>query len=103
MMLGGALDHCHGPNATLFRGSVRERVRLFNVELPGHFIDAAIARGLLDTKQCDDAWAVIQACYAAQVSDATLDWLVRNEVVTLSQRGDAATILRGINSGLERT
>ena len=48
----------------------RERARLFTVELPGHFIDAAIARGLLDAEQCADAWAVIQACYAALLSDA---------------------------------
>jgi hypothetical protein len=78
-------------------------VHLFTVELPGHFIDAAIARGLIDAEQCADAWAVIQACYAALLSDATLDWLARNAVVTSSQRGDAAAILRGINDWLDRT
>jgi hypothetical protein len=37
------------------------------------------------------------------VSDATLDWLVRNEVVTPNERGDAAALLRGINDWLDRT
>jgi hypothetical protein len=75
-------------------------VRLFTVELPGHFIDAAIARGLLDAEQGTDPWAVIQACYAALLSDATLDWLARNAVVTSSH---AAAIQRGINDWLECT
>ena len=79
----------------------RERVRLLSVELPGHFIDAAIARGLLDADDCTDAWAAIQACYAALLSDKALDLLIGEGVITREQRGDAAAILRGINDWLE--
>jgi len=46
---------------------------------------------------------VLDTCYAALLSNATLDWLVRNAVVTSSQCGDAAAILRGIGGWLERT
>jgi hypothetical protein len=40
---------------------------------------------------------VIQACYAALLSDAALDWLANGGLIIDEQRGDAAAIIRGIN------
>ncbi len=85
-----------------YRERRRERVRVLKVEVPERFIEAAIARGLLKPNDRADAWPVIQACYAAQLSDAALDWLTRNEVITREQRGDAGAILRSISKWLER-
>jgi hypothetical protein len=31
-------------------------------------------------------WPVAQACYAAQLSDTALDWLVKGRVITRQQR-----------------
>ncbi len=49
-----------------------------------------------------EPWAVIQACYAAQLSDATLNWLIDSGVITAEQRADAVAILRSISNWLER-
>jgi hypothetical protein len=48
----------------------RECLRLFTVEVPEHLIDEALARDLLKPEDRTDWWAVIQACYAAQLSEA---------------------------------
>jgi hypothetical protein len=86
----------------------REGLRLFTVEVPEATIAHAIARGLLKpddrAKPFDRAkpLAVIQACYAAQLADGTLNWLIDGGVITHEQRGDAAAILRGISAWLEQ-
>jgi hypothetical protein len=48
------------------------------------------------------AWPAIQGCYAAQLSDAALNWLVNGGVITHEQSGDAATILRNISDWLDK-
>jgi hypothetical protein len=65
-------------------------------------IDEATERGLLSAEQRCDPWSVIQGCYAAELSDAALDWLIKGGVITNEQRGDAAAILRVISDWLER-
>jgi hypothetical protein len=60
------------------------------------------ARGLLAPEECAKPWTVIQACHAAQLSDAALDWLIGKEILTREQRGDAGAILRAIGAWLER-
>ncbi len=49
-------------------------------------IKEASARGLLAPEECAKPWIVIQACYAAQLSDAALDWLIRKEILTRASR-----------------
>ncbi len=49
-----------------------------------------------------DAWNVLDAWYADQLSDAALEWLVNNEVITREQRNDAVAILQSISDWLER-
>jgi hypothetical protein len=80
----------------------RNGLRLFTVTIPETVIENAIARGLLATEDRAEPWPVIQGCYAAQLSDAALDWLAKGGVVTHEQRGDAAAILRSISKWLER-
>ena len=80
----------------------RNRHSLFTVEVPQTAIDAAIGRGLLDPASLYEPWVLIQACYANMLSDAALNWLVRNEVIRNEQRADAAAILRSISGWLER-
>lgn len=86
----------------LHRKRRRERVHVLKVEFPEQFIDEAIARDLLKPENRAEAWPVIQACYAAQLSDAALDWLISGGVITREQRGDTVTILRRISHWLER-
>lgn len=81
----------------------RGGVRLVTVEVPEPTIEAVVARGLLKPEDRADEWALIQACYTAQLSDVALDWLTRNEVITREQRGDVVAILRSISSWLERS
>ncbi len=76
-------------------------MRVLTVEVPEPAIEAAVARGLLKPENRDKAWAVIEACYASQLSDAALDWLVCNEVIKGEQRTDAVAILRSISIWLE--
>ena len=77
------------------------RLRLFTVTVSETIIEAAVARGLLASEERAEPWAVIQGCYASQLSDAALDRLVNGGVITHEQRGDAGTILRNISRWLE--
>jgi len=54
----------------------RDGLRLFTVTVPEAVIENAIARGLLAAEDRAKPWSVIQGCYAAQVSDAALNWLI---------------------------
>ncbi len=78
-------------------------MRLLTVDLPEPVIEEASARGLLAPEERAKPWTVIQACYAAQLSAAALDWLISDGVITRDQRADAVAILRGISSWLERS
>ena len=57
-----------------------------------------------------NAWDVLDAYYADvldfyyadHLSDAALEWLIKNKVIKNEQRGDAAAILSGISDWLER-
>ena len=57
-----------------------------------------------------DAWDVLDAYYAdvldayyaGHLSDAALEWLIKNKVIKNEQRGDVAAILSGISDWLER-
>jgi hypothetical protein len=80
----------------------RDGLRLFTVTIPETVIENAIARSLLAAEDRAEPWPVIQACYAAQLSDAALDGLVNGAVITHDQRGDAGAILRGISRWLEQ-
>ena len=68
----------------------RERVRLFSVEVPERLIEEAVGRGLLRPEDRTEPWPVLQALYAAQLSDKAVDWLTSAGVITREQRGDAA-------------
>ena len=81
----------------------RDGLRLFTVTIPEAVIENAIARGLLAAEDRAEPWALIQACYAALLSDAALDWLAKGGVITDEQRGDAAAIIRGISTWLEHS
>jgi hypothetical protein len=72
------------------------------VPVPGAVVENAIARGLLAAEDRAEPWPVIQACYAAQLSDAALEWLIDGGVIAPEQRGDAGAILRSISKWLER-
>jgi hypothetical protein len=99
-----AEDHPVSPStlrARRHRERRRERLRLFTVEVPEHLIDEALTRGLLKPEDRTDWWAVVQACYAAQLSDVVLDWLTNGGVITREQRGDAVAILLSISNWLE--
>jgi hypothetical protein len=80
----------------------RKRHSLFTVEVPQSAIEAAIERGLLERASRTEPWVLIQACYASMLSDAALNWLVRNRIIGNEQRADAAAILRNISNWLER-
>ena len=73
------------------------RTCLFTVELPEANIENALIRELLKPEDRANAWPAIQGCYAAQLSDAALRWLINGGVITEDQRGDAAAILRSIS------
>jgi hypothetical protein len=73
----------------------RGKLRQVTVTVPQSVIDHAIARGLL--QPAAEPWAVVQACYAAQLSDAVLNRLVDDGVITAEQ----VAILRGISAWLE--
>lgn len=77
-------------------------MRLVTVEVPQAVIEETSARGLLEPAEHARPWAVIHACYAIQLSDAALDCLIRDGVITLEQRADAVAILRSISDWLER-
>jgi hypothetical protein len=79
----------------------RQGLRLFTVRVPDTVIENAVARGLLAEEDRVEPWPVVQSCYAAQLSDAALEWLISRGVIKREQRGDAAAILRGISRWLE--
>jgi len=79
----------------------REGLCLFTVEVPEATIEEARARGLLKPEDNGKRWPVIQACYAAQLSDAALERLINAGVIAPDERGDAGAILRGISDWLE--
>ncbi len=78
----------------------REGLCCFTIEMSKDGIEDAIARGML--KPDYDAWNVLDAWYADHLSDAALEWLVNNKVITREQRNDAVAILRSISDWLER-
>ena len=78
-------------------------LRLLTVIVPETVIEAALARGLLASEEGAEPWAVIQGCYASQLSDAALDRLVNGGVITHEQRGNAGAILRNISRWLEHS
>jgi hypothetical protein len=80
----------------------RENLRLFTIEMPEATIENAIARGLLKPEDRAKSWPVLQACYATQLADGVMDWLINSGVITHEQRGDAASILRAISNWLRR-
>jgi hypothetical protein len=89
-------DHCRRANhAPSPRQS--QHVKGAPASVPDTVIENAIARGLLAAEDRAKPWPVIQGCYAAQLSDAALDWLVNGGVIAHEQRGDAGAILRSIN------
>jgi hypothetical protein len=71
------------------------------VTAPEAIIEAAVARGLLASEQRAAPWSVIQGCYASLLSDAALERLVNDGIITHEQRGDAGAILRNISRWLE--
>ena len=81
-----------------YRERRREGVCCLTVEMYEADIDDAIARGLL--RLDGDAWNVIDAWYARQLSDAAFEWLVNNKVIKPEQRSDPAAILHGISDWL---
>ena len=81
----------------------REGLRLVTVPVPEAVIEDAIARGMLKPEESAKPWPVIQACYASQLSEAALDWLINGGVITRERHADAAAILRNISDWLERT
>ena len=99
-----AEDHTVSPStlrARRHRERRRERLRLFTVEVPEDLIEEALDRDLLKPDDRADWWAVIQACYAVQLSDVALNWLTNGGMITREQRGDAVAILHSISAWLE--
>jgi hypothetical protein len=95
--------HPSTPRVRRHRERRRDGLRLFTVTIPETVIENAITRGLLAAEDRAEPWPVIQGCYAAQLSDAALDWLAKGGVITDEQRGDAAAIIRGISTWLEHS
>ena len=85
-----------------YRERRREGLCLLKVEVPEANLADAISRQLLKAEDRVKAWPVIQACYAAELSDAALDWLINGDVITRGHRTDAVAILRSIGAWLER-
>lgn len=65
-------------------------------------LEPALVRGLLAEEDRLQPWRVIESCYAAQLSDAALERLIREGVIKREQRAEAAAILRGISRRLEQ-
>ena len=78
----------------------REGLCSLTVEMSKAGIEDAIARGML--KSDYDAWNVLDAWYADHLSDAALEWLISNKIITREQRNDAVAILRSISDWVER-
>jgi hypothetical protein len=86
-----------------YRERQREGLRLLTVEVPEAVIERAFGRGMLKLEESARPWDVIQACYAAQLSDEALDRLISAGVITREHRNDAVAILRRIGKWLEQT
>jgi hypothetical protein len=84
-----------------YRERRKQRRCLLTVTVPETVIEDAVTRGLLAAQDRAEPWSVIQSCYAAQLSEAALEWLIKAGVIKPEQRGDAAAILRGISKWLE--
>ncbi len=76
----------------------REGLCSFTVEMPKADIGDAVACGKL--KSDYDAWDVLDAFYADHLSDAALDWLVKNKIIKHEDRNDAGAILCSISDWL---
>ena len=91
-----------------YRDRRQKGICCLTVEMPKAVIEEAIADGGLkpdyDTWDVLDAYYadVLDAYYADHLSEAALDWLIKNKVIKHEQRGDAAAILSGISDWLER-
>jgi hypothetical protein len=59
------------------RERLRNGLRLLTVTVPETVIENAIARRLLAAEDRAEPWPVIQGCYAAQLSDSALNWLIK--------------------------
>jgi hypothetical protein len=71
------------------------------VAMPESSIENAIGRELLKPEDRARPWTVIQACYASWLSEAAMQWLIRNGVIMEDERGDTAAILRSISDWLD--
>ena len=80
----------------------RNGLQLITVEMPEATIEHAITRGLRKPEDRTKPWPVIQACYAALLSEKAMQWLTRNGVVNGNERSDTAAILRRISNWLEQ-
>ncbi len=78
----------------------REGLCCFTIEMSKAGIEDAIVRGML--KPDYDAWDVLDAWYADHLSDAALEWLVNNKVITSEQRNDAVAILRSVSDWVQQ-
>ena len=85
-----------------YRERRRGRLHRFTVTVPETVIEPALVRGLLAEEERLQPWRVIESCYAAQLSDAALERLIRHGVIKREQRAEAAVILRGISRWLEQ-
>ena len=80
-----------------FRERRKHGLRFLTVTVPETVIEDAVTRGLLAAQDRAAPWSVVQSCYAAQLSDAALEWLINSGVIKREQRGDAVEVLRSIS------
>jgi hypothetical protein len=85
-----------------YRERRKRRLCLLTVPVPETVIEEAVARGLLPAQGRAEPWSVIQSCYAAQISDAALEWLIKAGVIKREQRVIAVEVLRCISRWLEQ-
>jgi hypothetical protein len=69
------------------KAPVGDGLRQVTVELPNIVIEEACVRGLLSVDAKNNPWSVVQSAYSSLLSDAALDWLIRNGVIAPEQRG----------------
>jgi hypothetical protein len=99
-----SLKLASAPAQSAYGSTARRRngLRLMTVEMPEASIEHAISRGLLKPEDCTKPWPVIQACYAALLSEKAMQWLNRNGMMKGEERGDTAAILRRISKWVEQ-
>jgi hypothetical protein len=85
-----------------YRERRKQRLCLLTVTVPETVIEDAVTRGLLAAQDRAEPWFVIQSCYAAQLSDAALEWPIKAGVIKREQRGDAVEVLRSISRWIEQ-